>query len=351
MARSPASQTLGVFYGQLAGLLKAGMPLPQALRTLATEAGSARFREAAERAATAIEQGAAPEAAFAAEEAQLGGLLGRVAGAAAASGRLPTLLAELSAWTLTQDRIHRRIADALMYPYTVLLFASLLCLVMMVVASHWGLRDIWVEFDNYSPRKLSSPSVSEVLAWCGIVGTCALTLSVPLTALLARLSPGVRRMRERFLVYMPVVGAVTRPLALSRLCGSAAVLLKADVPYHDAVVAGGELSGFAPYREAARKAAETLKAGGPQTEAWGDKRLFPASLRFILASAEKRGDVPAAFAELAELYRVEAEGRGRVVAVLAPPACLVGVGVVIALFINGMLEPLIRAIQVMSFLG
>ena len=92
-----ASETLALFYGQLAGLLKAGMPLPQALRTLSAEAGSPRFREALERAATAVENGAPPQAAFAAEEATLGGMLGRVAAASAASGRLAQY--EVRSWT------------------------------------------------------------------------------------------------------------------------------------------------------------------------------------------------------------------------------------------------------------
>jgi len=348
-APCPAGQAVGVFYGQLGGLLKAGMPLPQALRTLAAEAGSARFREALERAAAAIENGVEPDRAFAREEAALGGMLGRVAATTAFSGRLAQMLAELSGWTLAQDRIRRQISDAVAYPYMVLLLAAVVTGIVMYVASYYGVPGLENEFADFGPPPAAfETTITPALAWCVIIGTLALTLCVPLFAILARFSRGVRHAREYLLIYLPVFGAVARPLALSRFCGSVAILLKAGVSYHQAVAAGGELTGFEPYAAAARKAAQVLEAGQPQAEAWSETRLFPASLRFILASAEKRGDIPDAFAELAELYRVEAEGRGRVVAVLAPPACLVGVGLVVAVCISALLGPLVRILSVLD---
>src|SRR5262245_14173752 len=104
-----AGQTAGIFYGQLSALLKAGMPLPNALRALAEESGTVTFRTALERAAAAIDSGKSPGEAFGAEEQALGGMLGRVAAASAQAGRFPLLLAELSSWTLIQNRIRNQI--------------------------------------------------------------------------------------------------------------------------------------------------------------------------------------------------------------------------------------------------
>ena len=344
-------ETVGVFYGQLSGLLKAGMPLPGALRTLSTEAGRPQFRAALERAAVVIEKGGTPEEAFRAEDRELGGILGRVAGASAAAGQLPGLLAELSAWTLHQDRIRRKIADALLYPYAVLLLSCVIGLSFITLAQAFHLfqeagGDLGpVTSDGgqflfpYFPTWAAQAFIGCVLAAC--------LLPAALSAL-GRVNPAVRCWREELLIGLPVFGSVCRPLALSRFCGCVSILMKSGRPYHESVAAAGPLTGFAPYAEAAERAAEKLRAGGSLAEVWNSPRLFPASLRFVLASAEVRGDVPEAFGQMSELYQVEAEGRGRIVAVLAPPVFLMGVGLVISVMLCGLLNPLIRMLEIWS---
>jgi len=346
----PVNPTIGIFYAQLGGLLKAGMPLPKALRTLASDSGTRAFRDALERAAKAIDDGKDPQLAFADEEAQLGGMLGRVAGAAAASGRLAQLLSELSAWTLTQDRIQRRIVDALSYPLTVLLLASLLTLILMTLASSDAFVDDMISGDVWAEGSsiVRDSRIYRSIAMYVSGGVFVITALMPFLTLLARFSQGARKFRETLCIRLPVVGAIYRPLALSRLCGSISVLMKAGIPYHQALSVGGELSGFRPYLIAAREGAQILESGGKQSDAFSDRMLFPASLRFILGSAESRGDTPEAFAELAQLYQIEAEGRGRIVALLAPPLCLLLVGVIIAMIIFAMLSPLIRALEMIG---
>ena len=334
----PASgQTAGIFYGQLSGLLKAGLPLPQALRTLAVEAGRPRFRAALERAAAEIEKGTTPQAAFAAEEAELGSLLARVAAAAVVSGKLPALLAELSAWTLRADRVRRQITEALIYPYAILVLASVMSLVMLTVAQNLfgsGPEDL---FSFTQPLYLIANRYSIAQGIIGVIlGLC---VAGPILSYLARWSPLLRTWRDRLLVYLPVFGAVCRPLALARFCGGTAILLKAGTPYHEAVAAAGSLAGSA-IEKVAERAADDLEGGHANDEAWAGTRLFPPSLRFILASAHARGDVPEAFAELAELYEVEADARSRMVALLAPPVFLLAVGCVIVALLCALVTPL-----------
>ena len=339
------SEIASLFYGQLAGLLKAGMPLPRALRTLATDAGSTRFRAALTRVAAEIDQGVSAADAFRKEEDELGGMLAQVTAAAAATGNLAVLLAELSAWSRAQERILRRITDALAYPYLVLLLASLLSVTMMVVVSQTNF------FDDFSGDAwlLSHRSVFvDALAWSFNGSLLGLMLAIPLLGFLSRISPPMRTWRERLYLRLPGLGAACRALALARFCGAASVLLKARVPYHQVVTAAGELTGFAPYVEATRAAAWKLEAGVPGDEVWSDRRLFPESLRFILASAQARGDLPEAFEELAALYEQEADGRARILALLAPSFCFLAVGIGFSLFLMHMLGPLIHAVEALG---
>ena len=342
-------QTVGVFYGQLSGLLRAGMPMPRALYTLAQDSDAPAFKAALERAAKAMESGVSAEDAFGAEGRELGGVLGQVVAASAATGKMPALLAELSSWTLSQDRIRRQIVDALIYPYSVLTLASLLCSMFLVGARVMGLfENTEFEFDSGggpTEQRFLFPYFSTAMSQLVIGGVLGACLFFPILNGLSKWIGALRRWRESLLVRLPVAGAICRPLALSRLCGAIAILMKAGRPFHEAVAAAGPLTGYAPYAEAAQRAAEQLKAGANQADAFTGARLFPASFRFILASAQQRGDIPEAFAQLSELYQAEAEGRGRIVALLAPPAFLILVGGVIAFALFGILNPLIVVME------
>ena len=346
------AQTVGIFYGQLSGLLRAGMPLPNALKTLARDSEAPKFRAALERAAGAMERGESAELAFRGEAGELGGILGQVMAASAATEKLPALLAELSSWTLIQDRIRRQISDALIYPYSVLTLSCIISLVMLAFG-RWA-AEMPAEMDLGEPSKLQAflfPHLPAEFAAVFIGAILVACMFFPISRWLSGRHAGLRRWREALLIKLPGFGAVARPLALSRLCGCIAILMKAGRPYHDAVAAAGSLTGFSSYEDAARDAAEKLQSGGMQSDVWTDIRLFPASFRFILNAAQQRGDIPEAYSQLSELYRAEAEARARIVAVVAPPAFLILVGVIVGVMLLSVLGPLVRVLDVMYRIG
>lgn len=334
-----ATEYAAMAYSQLAGLLKAGMPLPQALRTLANDARRGRFKAALDRVAAEMDRGTPAEAAFRNEEKALGGMLTRVAASTAASGKLPELLSELAHWTLTQDRIRREIRDALSYPLMVLFFASGIFLAISLSGICSAATD---ELDI-------TPAMSVQIAGQTAMGLSILGVSLPLVALIARLLAscvsGVQRSVEEFCIRMPIFRTVCRPVALTRFCSSVALLMKAGVAYHDAVAAAGALTGFWPFERAAQRAAGLLEKGESQAEAWERIKLFPASLRFMTRCGAERGEIPESFEELARLYEAEALGRARLLSVLVPPFCLLFLGAMAVMMMCSLLWPLISTME------
>ena len=327
-------------YGQLSELLAAGMPLPDALRTLAEDAEGRKLPDALERVADDLERGASAEEAFLREEPALGGMLTRVAAASEGSGKLPELLRELSHWSLAQDRIRRQIREALSYPLLVLFLTSALLLGTTV-----GIGDTIDKFDhsintfddNAMQRLWFFHVCFQIIAWIGLL--------VPLlwacSGLLAGVVRRVSRIRESLALRLPMVRAVARPVALTRFCYSVALLTKAGVPFHEAVVAAGKLSGFWPYEKEAARIAKRLASGVSLETVWEAYWLFPGTVRYLVGIGAKRGSIPQAFEELGKLFEVEAEGRARLIALLLPPLCLVVLGaMIISFFALGMLPML-----------
>jgi type IV pilus assembly protein PilC len=339
-----SGELVGVFYGQLSGLLKAGMPMPNALRVLANESRSPRFRLALERAAEDIENGTSPGDAFKKEQAELGGMLGRISAGAALSNQLPSMLSELSQWTLQQERLRRRLVDALTYPLIVLFCAALLNIAIQVCLNDPDISSaqLFKSMDLGSTYGVSTPTI---LANTASVTCLLLVLSVVGLKIFSSSSRAVHRACGDVCLRLPLIGAVARPLALCRFCGAVSILTKSGTPFPDAIEAGGTLTGFNAYERASLKAAERLRNGEDVSELWHDGALFPQSMRFIVASSVERGDTPQAFAELADLYRVEIEGRGRLISLLVPPSCLLVVGAIVALTIWGILYPLTKVME------
>lgn len=334
---SATTEHAAMAYTQLAELLKAGMPLPEALRTLASDAQRGRFRSALDRVAAEMESGVPAGEAFRREEAALGGMLASVASATAATGKLPELLSELSRWTLAQDRIRREIREAFSYPLMVLFLTSAVFLTIRLfdIGGSALVRDM--DADSMMPIAYVSESIVLILSILGV----SFPLLVLFGKIMAACSSAIRRAIEEFCIHMPIWRAVCRPLALTRFCSSVAILMKAGTSYHESVALAGALSGFWPFEQAAQRAAALLEKGESQASAWERVRLFPASLRFMTRCGAERGEIPQSFEELAKLYETEAEGRTRLIAMLVPPVTLLFLGGMAFLMIGSFIYPLV----------
>ena len=337
-------------YGQLAELLKAGMPLPDALRTLSEDAQNWKLQASFDRVADEMERGTPAEEAFHGEEPALGGMLTRIAASTAGTGKLPELLHELSRWTLVQDRIRRQIREAVGYPMLVLFLASGLFLV-----TGWGMGDAVARFnESWDYTDTTTQLWMEffhllflMIAWTGLLIPVLWACSNRYSGVFQRFS----RLQESLALRLPLIRSVARPLALSRFCSSVALLTKADVPFHDAVMAAGKLSDFWPYEKEATAIARQLSSGAAPEAVWEKLWLFPGTVRFMIAVGVQRGDMSRAFEQLARLFEIEAEGRGRLVALLLPPICLLALGVLVAVFLALAVLPLYSLLQVMERLG
>jgi type II secretory pathway component PulF len=334
---------------QLAELLKAGLPLSEALHTLASDADHGRLPQALQRAAASMENGLTAEVAFAAEEKTLGSLPARIFSAAQGNRELPALLSELSRWTLEQDRMRKEIREALRYPLMVVFTASVAFLAIPIYATG---RQILREMDlGTLPLIIENLWVYDLLLRISSVVGILLAIVFVVTGLPLSANRRLAGWWQKVLIVTPVLGAVARPMALTRFCSSCALLVRAGVPCHQAITAAGTLTGFEPYERAAREVAQRLEAGVPAEAVWTDRRLFPDTFRFLIRCGMEDGSLANAFSEAAELYHLETEGRIRLAALLLPPLALTFVGAMVLMAVLQMLIPLLSMAHCSCGLG
>jgi len=349
-----ADERLGMLFGQLAQLLKTGMPLPDALRSVAADTDAPRFKAALTEAAEQIAAGVPADQAFAAQDKVLGSLLVSVAASSSGGSQFPLLLSELSLWETTHTRIWRRLREAFLYPYTVLVLTVLLMLIVDYCFRMQGmwriLDDATTEMDQAFVRQDGAATTIMTTVVLPIISHALLILlaAVPLLMFAARSQSAIGRIVDACWVRWPVVSTIARPLALGRICGSAAILLRAGVPLHVAFRAAGLTSRSHAYAAACMDAATKIEAGKRTAETCEAGGLFPATFRHILTTSKEHGDLPTAFDELGRLYALEAEGRSRILGTVLPPMCLLFVGVYVGLYVWTLYRPLVQTMQMIG---
>jgi type II secretory pathway component PulF len=201
---------LGNFYYQLAALLKAGLPIMQALRTLEEQAVSRRIRRRLPETARRIEAGGGLGNALAGFDGLFPAVHTAMLSAAEAGGRLTETLETLSELSRRRSRLLKKVITGVAYPVFLLHFAVFVLPIIERIqnpdVSYWGL----------------------VFRRLGLMyGLLAAAVVVPR---LVRSRPAGAYALDWLKGLIPVWSGVTEKLALARLARSLDGLYSAGMP-------------------------------------------------------------------------------------------------------------------------
>src|SRR5438552_2389411 len=217
-----------LFNQQLAALLRAGIPILQAITMLRRRATSARLRTVLAEIEEAIRGGSALSQAFAAQGATFPRIYTASILAGERSGALDEVLSRYVNYMRRSVGLRRKIRGALAYP-TFLLMASLGMVVFLTVYVVPRMSGLFTGFGN----KLPLPTVI-VLGISGWLMHNALWL-VPVLAIgsivmiiWSRTLPG-RLTIDRFMLKLPLVGNLLVQLSVAQAARSLATLLAGGI--------------------------------------------------------------------------------------------------------------------------
>ena len=212
----------------LALLLKAGVPLGQGLVVLAQQIEDRPFREALEQVASRVKEGADFDAALGDHPRYFPDLVLHVVRAGVQAGELPKVLIELAAYYTRQKKIRDRVVSALTYP------ALMCCVGGLVLAFLLGfvvpkVTSVLLE------QKRVLPWPTEVLLWVSGTVTDYWWAVLPAVAVLGfslfrfLATERGRRVRDRVLLRLPVLGDLFRKQIVARWAGTMSTGLSRSV--------------------------------------------------------------------------------------------------------------------------
>lgn len=332
---------------QLATLVKAGMPLLRALRTVSDQLDPGPLRQVFTLIASDVEAGVKLSEAFAHHPRYFPPFYVHMIRAGEVGGILDEILRRLAELMEKQQRIRDRVRGALMYPAFVMFAAVSILIILMafVVPTFLGM---FSELGSALPlptRILIIVCTGVRQGWW-IVAACTAGLVV-LMQMALRTAAGKRQM-DQLLLHLPVFGSLLQRLLIARFARTFGTLLSSGVPILGALETVRATVSNAVLDEALQEVERSLKAGESLARPMELSGAFPTLVSRMVALGEETGQLDRMLVQLADSYEEEVDVLVGGLTQLLEPLLIVGVGGIVGFIVVAMFLPLLSLTKILG---
>ncbi len=342
-ARVKANDFL-LFNQQLAALLRAGIPILQAITMLRRRATSPRLRAVLEEVEEQIRGGAALSQAFAAQGATFPRIYTASILAGERSGALDEVLSRYVNYMRRSVGLRRKIRGALAYP-TFLLFACLGMVIFLTTFVVPRMSDLFAGFKN------DLPTVTViVLALSGWITHNAIwfvpTLIVGSVGFfLWSRTPSGRLTIDRSLLKLPLAGKLLVQMTTAQAARSLATLLAGGITIVESWEIAAESITNLELRRRSSSILPLIREGRSFTESLENANWMPELAIDMIGIGERSGSLREMLDEVATFYDAESEVRLEQLTTTLEPAILVVMGGVVVVILLAIYLPIIQSIS------
>lgn len=331
---------------QLAALLRAGMPLLQALQMLAGSLPSAALTQVVRAVRDDVEAGQALHAALAKHPTHFSGLYISMVQAGESAGILDTLMERLASTLEKNEALRSRVRAALMYPCAVMLVA-IGVLVMILVFVVPAFQDVFQAFGADLPWATQIVvALSEGLGHAGPLALLALLIGAGLWPKLsaARSSWGIW-LNRRWLE-LPWLGPLIQSAVVARWAQTLSALLAAGVPLAEALGPVAQACDHRVFERTTLQLQRQVGQGSSLSEAMAKTTRFPPMVVQLCHTGEETGAMDTLLARAGSLMETELDDRVNGLSSLLEPLIIVVLGGLIGGILVAMYLPIFRMGQV-----
>ncbi len=340
--RRISRQDVAVLTSQLASLLKAGLPLVSALRSLEQQMEGAPLAAVIAK----VQRSVAEAHTFSESLGRFPRVFPRAYTAAVRAGEeggmLAEVLARLAGNLKKEIEVRGRVRTAMAYPIFLCILGALTLVVLLtfVIPKFTSLFATMGENLPLPTRVLLAFSGTMDRFWPVLLG--GLT-GLALLCVFAARQQAVREAWDRLLLRAPYVGSIVRRSEISRFARTLSELLTNGVPILTGLqITRGVMSNgqFASALDAIRAG---VAKGSPLAEVMRDLGVFTPLVINMVAVGEQSGQLTDLLLEVADIYEKECERAIQAFTTILGPALIVVLGGVIAFVITAILLPVFQA--------
>ncbi|HYB97966.1 MAG TPA: type II secretion system inner membrane protein GspF [Candidatus Limnocylindrales bacterium] len=323
---------------QLATLLRAGVPLDEAVETLRRQRTAPALGQALEAVRVQIREGSTLAAAMARHPSVFPSIYTGMVEAGEASGALDTVLDRVADHAEGQARLRARAMAALMYPaiMTVVGGAIVLFLLAYVVPQ---VTRVFVEARQELPlptRLLMG--MGSFLASYGLV-LFVLVLGGLIGLRYAMTGEAARRRAERILFAIPRLGEMVRDIAVARFAQTLATMVNGGLPLVEALRISRTSSGSLLLSDELAKAETSVSEGASLAACIGASPLFDPLVVDMIAVGERSGELETMLGHAAGAIEEQVKQRIETMAALLEPVMILLMAGVVLFVVLAILLP------------
>jgi len=304
------------FLQQLATLLDAGMPLVDALGSIAEGMESKRSIQAVSFLRQRVLEGSS--LADAMEIQGFDDTIRNMVAAGEETGQLDAVASRLAELLEHRQQLHQDVLSAVLYPLIISGFGILVMVFLLTVVVP-QVAGVFARAGGDLPWLTQVLiTVSEGLRAHGIWMLLLLFAGV-FSYRMALKQPHIHFSRDRLLLALPGIGGLLRKIETARYARTLGMLLSGGVPALSAMHIAAQSVGMLPVRQAAMEARDSLREGESLASKLAQSGYIPHLAVRLIAVGEQSGKLDTMLLRVAESYETEsARNLKRLVTILEP---------------------------------
>lgn len=340
------SADIAVFSRQMATMMSAGVPLVQALELVGRGHANASMAEVVMGIKANIESGNSFAESLGKYPLHFDDLFVNLVDAGERSGALETLLDKIATYKEKTEAIKKKVKKAMTYPTAVLVVAFIVTgiLLYFVVPQF---EDLFKGFGADLPAftqmviAMSRYIQDQWYVLLGVIGGSFFTFFY-----FHKRSPRMRRVMDRVLLKVPVVGDILYKSAVARFARTLSTMFAAGVPLVDALDSVSRAAGNIVFQDAIMVMKDQVSTGQQLQLTMQQSGLFPPMATQMVAIGEESGALDEMCAKVAEFYEAEVDNLVDSLSSLLEPMIMAILGVLVGGLVIAMYLPIFKLGQV-----
>ena len=317
------------FIQHLGIMLKAGISLSTALKTLAKQTTNKRFARIIADISRNVEKGVSFTESLKPHEKIFGQLFINMIESGEISGKLEEVLKRLYLQFKKNHELLSKVKGALIYPIVILIAMSGIGTFMMIAV----VPKITAMFKDFNAELPLATKLlikfSDSLVANGLLYLVALIVVILTIVRLIKTKRG-RYAFHGLLLKLPIFSPIIKKINLARFARTTSSLLKTDIMIIKSFQIAANVLGNVHYRQALMEMSDKIKRGGTINEVVANyPKLFPPVVAQMIAVGEDTGELDYILEELAEFYEGEIDQTMNNLPAIIEPILILVLGLVV----------------------
>ena len=339
-----AAKNLAVFTRQFSVMIDAGLPLVQCLDILGSQEEDKNFAAVIMQTRGDVEGGASLADAMRRHPKTFDSLFTNMIAAGEAGGILDTILKRMATYIEKSVKLAGQVKSAMIYPIAVVVIAGgVVGVILWKVIPTFAQLFSGLGADLPLPTRVVIALSNNLVKYFPVLLVAAGIAAYSFKRYYA--TENGRRVVDRTMLKMPVLGDILRKIAVARFCRTLSTLISSGVPILDGLEITARTAGNAIIEDAVMLTRTSIERGETISVPLKDTNVFPSMVTQMIGVGEATGALDTMLAKIADFYEEEVDTAVAGLLTLLEPIMIAILGIVVGGIVIAMYLPIFDLIS------